>query len=375
MAVKIPPVIYPGVVLDPRRNSLNLIRLLLATFVIVAHCFYTGGFGVGPEPGGENLGSWAVFGFFIISGYLITGSRLSHRLGQYLTHRVARIYPAFLACLVVTVTVIAPWAYIHQHGTWRGYIRTPNQPLHYLVENITLKMYNYNVAGTPANIPYPGVWDGSLWTLYYEFACYLLIGAIFCWAAVRRHSKAVVSVLFVLLVVAYWQIDPIMVLSGQNFDVRYLIKLGASFMGGAVLYVWRRQIRYNLPGVVVCLVVSWVVVWAWPTWGIQAVSPLLGYFLLWLAQVLPCPGVIRRQDISYGVYIYGFWAEQILAILGFQRWGMVLYTVASVLLTIPFAVLSWVIVEQPAMRRVRGQSAYPWIRLRGQRGQDQIGAS
>ena len=74
--------------LDVRTNSLNLIRLALALLVLVAHGYYLSGVGTGPSFQGENLGGWAVFGFFTISGYLITASRFANPLGRYLVLRV-----------------------------------------------------------------------------------------------------------------------------------------------------------------------------------------------------------------------------------------------------------------------------------------------
>src|SRR6476620_3295224 len=64
-----------AVVLDARNNSLNLIRLVLALLVLVAHSYPLAGAGDGSVVRGESLGGWAVFGFFAISGYLISASR------------------------------------------------------------------------------------------------------------------------------------------------------------------------------------------------------------------------------------------------------------------------------------------------------------
>ena len=64
------PVRSPRVVeLDVLNNSLNLIRLILALLVLFAHGFYIAGAGPGPGFRGENLGGWAVLGFFTIIYY------------------------------------------------------------------------------------------------------------------------------------------------------------------------------------------------------------------------------------------------------------------------------------------------------------------
>lgn len=62
------PVMRFGAPLDPRNNSLNFIRLILALMVLFAHSFFIVGAGTGPGFKGENLGGWAVAGFFGISG-------------------------------------------------------------------------------------------------------------------------------------------------------------------------------------------------------------------------------------------------------------------------------------------------------------------
>ena len=88
--------------LDLRDNALNLIRLLLAVLVIVAHSFPISGLGNGLEIGGMSLGLLAVGGFFTISGYLITLSRYRTAFGTFAWRRFLRIMPAFWVCLIFT---------------------------------------------------------------------------------------------------------------------------------------------------------------------------------------------------------------------------------------------------------------------------------
>ena len=98
-----------GEAFDPDRNSLNAIRLLLASAVIVSHSWLVNGLGLPPMVGGTDAGLVAVAGFFGISGYLVTASRLrSSSLRAYLWRRFLRIYPAFLVVLAVTAFVFAP---------------------------------------------------------------------------------------------------------------------------------------------------------------------------------------------------------------------------------------------------------------------------
>ena len=95
---------------ERRDNSLNLVRLVLAALVLVSHAYAITGHTPEPEWHDTTLGTWAVYGFFALSGFLITGSRMTSDMGAYLIRRIARIYPGYLVCLVVTVVVFAPIA-------------------------------------------------------------------------------------------------------------------------------------------------------------------------------------------------------------------------------------------------------------------------
>lgn len=71
----------------------------------------------------------------------------------------------------------------------------------FLIANAPLKISVWDIAGTPLGVPYPGAWNGSLWTLYYEFICYLIIGAL-GFLAVARRSPWFIGGLFVVSVAA-----------------------------------------------------------------------------------------------------------------------------------------------------------------------------
>jgi peptidoglycan/LPS O-acetylase OafA/YrhL len=84
-----------------------------------------------------------------------------------------------------------------------------------------------------------------------------------------------------------------------------------------------------------------------------------GYLLMWLAVRLPFDSFGSRDDISYGLYIYAFVVQQMLAQAGVQRAGVVVFIMASLALTAVPAWLSWRLVERPAKdwsaRRIRAR--------------------
>jgi hypothetical protein len=68
----------------PKHNSLNFLRLILATCVILSHSVaFLGGTEIFSTK--SNLGTVAVYGFFGISGYLIAGVEAPVRWTDSLT--------------------------------------------------------------------------------------------------------------------------------------------------------------------------------------------------------------------------------------------------------------------------------------------------
>jgi peptidoglycan/LPS O-acetylase OafA/YrhL len=310
---------------------------------------------------GETLGKWAVAGFFVLSGYLITGSRVSRPLGEYLVHRVARIFPGYLVCLVGIVLLPAPIAYLAEHGTLDGYLSTKVAPLHFLWANLGLKIGAWQVAGTPRDVPYPRVWDGSLWTLWPEFCCYLVIGFAFCFAAVRRRRRLALTTAFVVCVALRAGYGTLSGYVTRGGDLRDLIDLLPFFLGGAVIYAWRDRLRYHLPGAIAAGVITGILVRFVPEAGAHLAAPGIAYILLWAGTVLPSPDLVKREDISYGIYIYGFVVQQCLVLAGGAALPMPAFATAAIGLSILPATASWLLIERPAMRRARGLAAYPGL--------------
>lgn len=340
-----------GVPFPYRENSLNLFRLVLAGLVLFAHSWYIAGRGVGPQLHGENLGGWAVAGFFVLSGFLITRSRFRTGAGDYLLHRVARIYPAFLVCLLATAVIFGPIAALIENGTLAGYVSTPVTPLQYVWGNLGLNIMSYDIGATLNTVPYPNAWNGSLWTLYYEFLCYLLVWVLGAWAVFRK-SLVPAAVAFALSVVVWMNIG-LAERAGLDGSFVLLFKLLPFFLGGALAFLLIERYGINLWIAVGALVVAVALIIGIPGWGGQISSPFLAYGLLYLSSVIPQPRWISRNDVSYGFYIYAWPVQQLVVLMGGTRWGMLVYILITIVGTVILAALSWFLIERPSMRRVR----------------------
>lgn len=330
-----------GDVFSPRSNSLNAIRLLLATLVIVSHSWPAGDFGEDPRLGDQDLGDWAVASFFVISGYLITASRLSSKgLLTYLWKRALRIYPGYFVALVFVALVAAPVSTL-----FTGVYFSAPESLAFLVKNLTLLVLEPTIGTTLADAPVSNTWNAPLWTLAYEAACYVFVGLLVSLVPRRFLLHAVIAATVicsvVVALVVYGELNlPTVVLKG--------FRLGAFFAAGAVVFVLRHRLssKWHWAALSGCFVVITVL-----TSTFQALAPLpLAYLLLWLGARQTLRSVGSKYDLSYGMYIYAFPLQQLLQLAAPDLGSPFVFAVVSIVLTVPLAYLSCRFVEQPALR-------------------------
>jgi peptidoglycan/LPS O-acetylase OafA/YrhL len=356
------PLLMLGDALRGHDNALGFIRLVLASLVIVDHAFPLGGFGVEPVGswtiGQTSLGGIAVAGFFVISGYLIVKSALAADILQFLWRRFLRIFPAYWAVLLVTAIVIGPILWAADGHNLAQYFRSdPVGPITYLKANWTLRIGTYGIydllsTTTPYGRALGGSYfNGSLWTLTYEWMCYLLVAICLVFGVLRR-AKIVVPILTALLALAQFvQLfapKQVGLIAPFLWD-RELTFLVLAFAFGACIALYAKAIPFDdrlgiLAGLVLVLSLRFG--------GYAIVGMAAGaYFVLYLAVRLP--PVLRRvgtkNDYSYGVYIYGFLVQQLLSYLGVNGWGYLPYVLMSLIFSFGFAWLSWHGIEKRAM--------------------------
>lgn len=334
------PTVGRPTALDPRHNSLNALRLVLAATVLVYHAWPLGGFGPGPSLGEWPIGYWAVSGFFAISGWLVTGSRMSTPLGSYLLRRVLRVYPGFAVCLLITAFAFAPLSSVLAGGEYRL-----SDGVRHVIANAALLMTDYSIGDTLSRLPYPGVWNGSLWSLVVEFGCYLLIGCLVSVLA-RRWLLPVTASLLGAITLAQVVAD----LLGYRppFVLDTLAGMSAFFLAGAVGYLVRDRVPMRA-GWALGAGVAWIAVLTLPLHPALAALPV-AYLFSWLGATLPLQRIGRRNDLSYGIYIYAFPIQQLLVSTGWEPPNPAVFAVVGILATIPFAAASWFLVERPAKR-------------------------
>ena len=348
--------------LSGRNNALGLIRLLLASAVVFSHAVPLSGRGDDPfirwSLNQENLGGFAVLGFFAISGYLITKSGTRNDILQFMWARVLRIFPAFLLILGVSVLAVGPLVWLSMGRNLDGYwLPGPGGPLAYVTSNWTLTVGQWGINDIfTTTTPYGertggSVFNGSLWTLSYEWFCYLVIAVLVLFGVLSRF-RVIVPILTAVLLglqiarfagssfaeVIPWLGDPLKV------------NLTLIFMLGACLALYADKIILDDRLGFFCLVLA---TWTVFNGGFGTLGfPAFAYSLMWLAARLPdlLKKVGASNDYSYGIYLYGFLVEQVLAHLGLYTFGYWPYVLLCLVVTVACAWLSWHLVEKRALQ-------------------------
>ncbi|MFC9297427.1 acyltransferase family protein [Streptomyces sp. NPDC057011] len=357
-----------------RNNSLGLLRLLLASAVVVSHArilgFGTGEFGHSFSQGQTDLGKMSVFGFFFLSGILVTRSGNRLPVGRFLWHRALRLLPGLWVCMAVTAFAVAPFLYWRQHGSTAGFWDHPQGPFAYVEANWAVGIGQWGISdilntASAKGLTHNGAMNGALWSLAYEVLCYLGVALLALGGSLVRSRRTVLAVAVVLggLVVAdafgnRLNAGPATAAHGGAVhiplmgphDLNYMVYLGFAFALGAVLEVYKERVPVSTPLAALSAVVFALTLHYGYFFALGV--PAFCYLLLWLAIRLPKPfqRIGAKHDYSYGIYIYGFLVQQSLAVLGATRWGFAAYLALSLGGALLAAVLSWHLVERPAMR-------------------------
>ncbi|MCV7298539.1 acyltransferase [Mycobacterium barrassiae] len=322
---------------DPRRNALTAWRLVLAIGVVFWHSWDLTGRSIPNEAVTRLLSELFADGFFTISGFLIVASWMRHpNLKEYWASRALRIFPGLWVCLVVIAFVIAPIAAAYQHTTI-----TLSSEIAYVLNNAILNVGYAGIDGTPTGVPYPKVWNGAIWTLFFVLLCDLMVSVLGFVGLLKRRWT--IPTLFV--VALCWSAY----VSYSTFEIptwpQALARFFLMFLAGAMFFQYQDRIpaRWSLVALSVTVIVASGFM---ENYRALAAIPVAYAIIVSGALVRR---INLRHDLSYGVYVYGFPMQQLLATFGLAQLSPAVFFLVAIAATLPVAAASWLLVEKRAV--------------------------
>lgn len=315
------------------RNNFDGVRLAAALAVLASHQFWIAGH---PEPltfGPMTLGGLAVLVFFSISGYLVASSWVADpKPWRFAARRFLRIWPAY----AVVVVCAAVWA-----GTTNPSPLAATAAWMFVSKHLVFRSFEWAFFPTLHD---PRL-NPSIWTIPFELACYLAFALV---AVVSRTWWAAFLVAVCGPAFIWWgfgmaAFDP----SAATLQVDGVL-FAAFFAFGAVL---SGMPVLRTARVSALLVLSGIIAFA-------AGSEVIGLAIAIPAAVIqvgsrawPVLGRAGRfGDFSYGIYLWGWPVQQVIAVHlgpGFGVWRLL--AVSTIVVTL-LAALSWHLVEKRALR-------------------------
>lgn len=341
-----------------RGNNFDFARFVAASLVLFSHSYSLTGRG-GDEPlaqlthGHFTFGGLAVRVFFVISGFLVCQSWLRRpQVAPFAVARTLRIFPGYAVALAfallvgLAVTTLPPLDYLRSAETWR-----------YFWNNLTMQI-EFFLPGVFEQNAFPRAVNGSIWSLRYEVRAYLVVLALGVFMLLRPGLAGVLGWLAAALCVWYapwvWGIVVANDIPAIHLCVCFAAAAIVALNPGLLRYLGAAAAVSGLALLVQLVALRSGVVLVpgasvlWTEWNVDM---FLLSGLLWFVH-RPLPVIrdwARYGDFSYGVFIYAFPLQQLIA------WSLKPdgrpYTMMALAfpITLFAAWLSWRCVEAPAL--------------------------
>jgi peptidoglycan/LPS O-acetylase OafA/YrhL len=322
---------------------------------VIGHSYFAMGYPRLSPFLGVGLDTYGVTIFFSISGYLISGSWINDpTVARYFVKRILRIFPALIVVVLLSVFLLGPA--VSSLGV-REYLTNP--ATYKYLQNMFLAL-NKHLPGVFSNTPSNSVND-PLWSLLPEFLMYLLIPLMALFSRIK--TAFVFATVSILLAFSYSFLENNVSADGpvgfnahdiNVFNLFPLAGMGMFFMAGAAIRYAKDRISVRLPfSVLMCVV--YVCLYYFSAPGNYALHVMFAFILPCLiislgeSRRIRLPDLSRVGDLSYGIYLYAFPIQQIIAQNLLNKISVPTAILLAYIPTVCFAYASWHLIEKRAL--------------------------
>ncbi|MCD8397711.1 MAG: acyltransferase [Lachnospiraceae bacterium] len=342
-------------------NNFTIIRMIATAFVFIGHM----GMIQSGTPllfGSYSLHELGVGILFLISGYLITKSWLSdpHPL-RYAIRRFFRLWPPFAVMILVMVFITGSLlSDLGIQGYFSSTYTTYLRNLRFFIVYAQPGVFSNNLLANTTN--------GSLWTMPVEAAAYVLTPILVTVLRMQHHDNshsqftncsfyaaAIITAAAVGcdLYLRVFRADTLVVFYGTDLIAAWHL-ITMYIIGTFFTY---DQIRkyLNLQTALVAMCVPLIFQSSGVFLQYLSLYIILPYFIFSFAFAPQAKfgNIGRKLEPSYGIYLYGFFFEQLVVSLQ-QIYGISLTYMQALFLsaipTLATAIISYYLVEVPTQR-------------------------
>jgi len=328
------------------KNNFDLLRLLLAGTVLLAHSYELSGFKQLSVFHHILSSAVAVKAFFVVSGFLIFMSyERSESIISYTKKRIRRIYPAYftvvLLCAIGLAAVSSKSIGDYFSFSWLKYVFTNLAFLNFLQPTLP-GVFDSNKLGAV---------NGALWTLKIEVMFYLTV-PVFAILFMKFKHLPVIIITY-LSSLAYAEIlTTVAENTGSSFYAELARQLPGQlsyFMAGAFFYyflpLFERRVEYFLIPAVLILLTNMF-------WPLSILEPFaLATVVVFFGLFLYVGNAGKYGDFSYGIYILHFPIIQLLLDSSLLQENPQYFLITAILITAASAIAMWHLIEKPFLFR------------------------
>ncbi len=198
--------------------------------------------------------------------------------------------------------------------------------------------------------PFPSIVNGQLWTVPFELKCYAVLSVLSLLGIVRRKWLLLIAVLAAQIYIARHLVDHPAKGNPEGVQVMTGNMLVCCFLYGLAFHEFRKSIPYNkwlFAGSIVLAIACLSTPWTFHVAYIFICDATVYLGLLNPAK----HAIVAKGDFSYGLYLYGFPIQQMVASLGSFTHVWYVNFVLSMICAGALAYLSWTFIEKPVLKQ------------------------
>ncbi|MFY7814825.1 MAG: acyltransferase family protein [Chryseobacterium taeanense] len=315
---------------DITKNNFDFLRVLLAFIVFLGH--------LGTLSNSEELRflkhspiEIAVFGFFVISGFLIARSyERSSSLKSYLSKRIRRIIPAYLLVVFLCAILLS----LVSTYSIKDYFSNPEVYKYLFWNSLFL---NFKAPWLPGVFGNQAV-NGALWTLKIEMSYYFCLPLLFLLFGKSNKYRNISLIIVYFLSLVYL----------NYFESIHKISVAKQLPGTLSYFIPGMLIYFNFDLFVknknTLFIIAILTVWFDLIFNIILFSPaMIGIIVLYIAYSFTfLTNFGKYGDFTYGIYIFHFPIIRVFTTLGlFRDYNPYLMAFICMIIVVSVGICSW----------------------------------